>query len=181
MSAIKLKHSSGGAVSIAAPESNPASDRTLYVPSNANGTILTTTYGPTFMARNNNTQTISSGSSTKVQFDAQHWDTDGCYDTSNYRFTPNLAGYYLIVGNVHVNSTSGTVEVNIYKNGSRWANCARNTSGSGGQGAIVTSMVAFNGTSDYVEVYIYQASGSNKNLGNGNAYSISEFSLKLKK
>ena len=43
MSSIKLKHSSGNSVSIAAPESNPASDRTLYVPSNANGTILTNT------------------------------------------------------------------------------------------------------------------------------------------
>jgi len=43
MSSIKLKHASGNAVSIAAPESNPASDRTLYVPSNANGTILTNT------------------------------------------------------------------------------------------------------------------------------------------
>ena len=41
MSSIKLKHASGNAVSIAAPESNPASDRTLYVPSNADGTILT--------------------------------------------------------------------------------------------------------------------------------------------
>ena len=43
MSSIKLKHASGNAVSIAAPESNPASDRTLYVPSNADGTIRTTT------------------------------------------------------------------------------------------------------------------------------------------
>jgi len=43
MSSIKLKHASGNAVSIAAPQSNPASDRTLYVPSNANGTILTNT------------------------------------------------------------------------------------------------------------------------------------------
>ena len=45
MSSIKLPHSSGNAVSIAAPQSNPASDRTLYVPSNADGTILTTTSG----------------------------------------------------------------------------------------------------------------------------------------
>jgi len=43
MSKVKLKHASGNSVSIAAPQSNPASDRTLYVPSNANGTILTTT------------------------------------------------------------------------------------------------------------------------------------------
>ena len=42
MSSIKLKHSGGNGVIIAAPSSNPASDRTLTVPSNADGTILTT-------------------------------------------------------------------------------------------------------------------------------------------
>ena len=43
MSSIKLKHSGGNSVILAAPSSNPASDRTLTVPSNADGTILTTT------------------------------------------------------------------------------------------------------------------------------------------
>ncbi len=41
MSKIKLPHSSGNSVSISAPQSNPASDRTLYLPSNADGTIVT--------------------------------------------------------------------------------------------------------------------------------------------
>jgi hypothetical protein len=41
MSSIKLKHSGGNSVIIAAPSSNPASDRTLTLPSNADGTILT--------------------------------------------------------------------------------------------------------------------------------------------
>ena len=44
MSSIQLKHSGGNSVSIAAPSSNPSSNRTLTVPSNADGTILTTTY-----------------------------------------------------------------------------------------------------------------------------------------
>tara|TARA_A100000171_G_scaffold51175_1_gene64679 strand:- start:198 stop:797 length:600 start_codon:yes stop_codon:yes gene_type:complete len=43
MSSIKLKHSGGNGVIIAAPSSNPASDRTITVPSNADGTMLTTT------------------------------------------------------------------------------------------------------------------------------------------
>ena len=43
MSQIKLLHSGGNGVIIAAPDSNPASDRTLKLPSNADGTILTTT------------------------------------------------------------------------------------------------------------------------------------------
>lgn len=43
MSQIKLKHSGGNSVIIAAPSSNPASDRTLTLPGAADGTVLTTT------------------------------------------------------------------------------------------------------------------------------------------
>ena len=43
MSSLKLLHSGGNGVIISAPSSNPAADRTLTVPSNADGTILTTT------------------------------------------------------------------------------------------------------------------------------------------
>ena len=41
MSSIKLKHSGGNSVIIAAPSSNPASDRTLTLPGDADGSILT--------------------------------------------------------------------------------------------------------------------------------------------
>ena len=43
MSSLKLKHSGGNSVSIAAPSSNPAANRTITVPSTADGTMLTTT------------------------------------------------------------------------------------------------------------------------------------------
>ena len=43
MSNIKLVHSGGNSVSIAAPDSNPASNRTLKLPSNADGNIITST------------------------------------------------------------------------------------------------------------------------------------------
>ena len=42
MSQIKLLHSGGNGVIIAAPDSNPASDRTIKLPSDGDGTILTT-------------------------------------------------------------------------------------------------------------------------------------------
>ena len=42
MSNIKLVHSGGNSVSITAPDSNPASYRTLKLPSDADGTIVTT-------------------------------------------------------------------------------------------------------------------------------------------
>ena len=41
MSNIKLVHSGGNSVSITAPDSNPASNRTLKLPSSADGTITT--------------------------------------------------------------------------------------------------------------------------------------------
>ena len=40
MASIKLKHSGGNGVIISAPSSNPASDRTLTLPSDADGTIV---------------------------------------------------------------------------------------------------------------------------------------------
>ena len=43
MSNIKLVHSGGNSVSITAPDSNPSSNRTLKLPSNADGTIITST------------------------------------------------------------------------------------------------------------------------------------------
>ena len=43
MSSLKLKHSGGNSVSITAPSSNPAANRTITVPSTADGTMLTTT------------------------------------------------------------------------------------------------------------------------------------------
>ena len=43
MSSLKLLHSGGNGVIIAAPSSNPAANRTITVPGNADGTMLTTT------------------------------------------------------------------------------------------------------------------------------------------
>ena len=68
MSNIKLVHSGGNSVSLTTPTSNPAANRTLKLPGNADGTILTDTYKPVFFARNNNTQSIPNGTSTKVQY-----------------------------------------------------------------------------------------------------------------
>ena len=73
MSKVKLKHASGNSVSIAAPQSNPAADRTLYLPSNADGTVLTTTYAKA----GNIIQVV-----TTVKTDTSSWT----YDTSSNSF-----------------------------------------------------------------------------------------------
>ena len=56
---------------------------------------------PSFSAylSNNSDQSISDSTSTKIQFDAERFDTAGAFDTSNYKFTvgSGQAGKYLII------------------------------------------------------------------------------------
>ena len=70
MSKINLPHASGNSVSIAAPQSNPASDRTLYLPSNADGTVLTNTTPGCILQVKQNSDTTTVGTlamATKAQ------------------------------------------------------------------------------------------------------------------
>ncbi len=51
MSSIKLKHASGNGVIIAAPSSNPASDKTITLPSDESGQIITSDRSGTTLQR----------------------------------------------------------------------------------------------------------------------------------
>ena len=51
MSSIKLKHSGGNAISIAAPTTNPASDKTITLPNDETGQIITTDRSGTTLQR----------------------------------------------------------------------------------------------------------------------------------
>ena len=162
MSNIKLVHSGGNSVSITTPDSNPAANRTLKVPGNADGTVLTSKFGPSFAARNNSAQTITNSTTATMQFDTEYYDTDNCYNTSNYRFTPNVAGIYLINSSVQVASLTGAISLDIRLNGARYANMALNLHSSGLQTATNSVLVSMNGSTDYVDIGIFQNSGSNK-------------------
>ena len=53
--------------------------------------------GPAFSVQMGSTQSISSGTYTKLQFNTKNYDTNNNFDaTTNYRFTPTVAGYYQI-------------------------------------------------------------------------------------
>ena len=57
---------------------------------------------PAFSAQMSGAQTINHASTTKVSFNSEIFDTDGCYDpSSNYRFTPTTAGKYYV--NLNIN------------------------------------------------------------------------------
>jgi hypothetical protein len=125
---------------------------------------------PSFMASIVADQTITDNTWTKVSASTEIIDTDGCYDTSNYRFTPTTAGKYLIhcqvytVGNITNGYTDGGAR--IYKNGSGVTPMVETIALDNGRGwpQIFSTIVDMNGSSDYVELYGYL------NVSSGNAY-----------
>ena len=105
---------------------------------------------------------ISDATTTKLQFSSERLDTDGCYDNStNYRFTPTVAGKYFIYSTCQLRSdTSNTIDgcfLHIYKNGSYVTKAAEENQASRHFGNCLTTntIVDMNGSSDYVEVYGY--------------------------
>jgi len=116
--------------------------------------------GPAFRAFRNADQTVTGSTSTKIQFDQETFDTDACFDpTTNYRFTPNKAGYYEVTCQILFQGAGTFGEVKIFKNGS--ATSGHRDAGQEGVGyAAVSDLISMNGTTDYLEGYCYIADGA---------------------
>jgi hypothetical protein len=120
--------------------------------------------GPAFSAYRSSSQTVSSGVLTKVQFDTEEFDTNAAYDNAtNFRFQPNVAGYYVVAGRLAgvATTAASSMSVSIYKNGAVYKVGSLWTSPGGLQGMScdVSGMVQLNGTTDYVELWV-QAAGT---------------------
>jgi len=145
---------------LAALSTIPSTAGNITVPA-VTGTMMVSGNMPAFSAYQSASQTISGGVYTKITFTTEEFDTNSNYDTSTSRFTPTVAGYYQIDAAVsYQNATAGELmKAQIYKNGTSFKVGALAASTSS-QGACspVSTLVYMNGSTDYVEVYIY-ASG----------------------
>lgn len=163
-----------GTLTIAAP--NTSTDRTLNLP-DASGTILTTATpgvpvnGPAFNATASATQTVAVNAIVKVAIDTEYFDTNSNYNTSLYRFTPTVAGYYQFNGTVSAQTTGSTYGVHavLYKNGG--TNTLGNTALAAAYNypyATVSTLTYMNGSTDYMELYVnaFGPSGSLTCIGN---------------
>jgi hypothetical protein len=117
-------------------------------------------------------QTITAGVYTKLQFNNEVFDTDACYDpTTNYRFTPNKEGYYLVTGYAIIyrlaGPTLGTYILRLNKNGS----LAKTLYGVGvtvfDEGS--SHLIYMNGTTDYLELFGYGDGGGTDQQVEGGA------------
>ncbi len=134
-------------------------------------TGVTTQVGaPAFSAYlNTNVQNLTLATWTKVQMGTEEFDTASCYDTTNYRFTPTVAGYYQVNALLNFDwsgSQFTSAQIAIYKNGSAYRRGVQESYGGYGMGSIST-LIYMNGTSDYLELYTYIAGGSGPTIYGG--------------
>lgn len=107
------------------------------------------------------TTSWSSGAWTKVTCPLETFDTDSDYDTTLYRFTPSVAGKYFIYGQFSGSANSSNISnchISLYKNGAEvWTNRREFTNNP--QMPVhypqISSVIDFNGSSDYVELFGY--------------------------
>ena len=177
MSKVKIEgNASGtGTLTIAAPNTN--TDRTLTLPDEA-GEIVTASGGvlpaldgsnltnlpegggPAFIASMSANQSVNSVTQTKLQFDTESKDTDGCYDpTTNYRFTPTTEGYYHISAGVTGPLGGGIMNMSLFKNGSLYVAQGGRAITTATFGLSLSAVIYMNGSTDYLEVYGYQNNG----------------------
>ena len=134
---------------------------------------------PAFMASLSSVQNVSDNVTTKVQVDSELFDSDNAYDnSSNYRFTPQTAGKYVVFGAVFCDPQTASDLVYgrayIYKNGSfdKYSTIDfRNTAGREVV-SFISYIVDMNGSSDYVELYgnVNAADGAGMRFSNNTTY-----------
>ena len=118
--------------------------------------------GPAFSAYINSNQSLSALTVTKVQFNTEEFDTNNNFNsTTNYRFTPTVAGYYQFNSIVYISGAPTTFEIIFYKNGAAYKQAfyMNNLTATATMvgGSLLTYM---NGSTDYIEVYAQSQSAT---------------------
>jgi len=150
---IKLK-SSGDSIT--------KSDGTTAVLSESGSVVTLTadkvvaTQAPVFSAYAGNNTSVSSNTWTKIMMNVETIDTNSCYDTQTYRFTPNVAGYYHIEAGVAsaADGGFGGGVVSIYKNNFGQRYSEKSAGSNIIDWARTSGLIYLNGTTDYVEAYV---------------------------
>jgi hypothetical protein len=155
MSSVVISGDTSGAITLSAPAISGTNTATLPA---ATGTVMVSGNMPAFSAYPSANQTgLTNGTFTKVVLNTEDFDTASAFDsTTNYRFTPQVAGYYQI--NAGVCGDAATINpsfvyANIYKNGSGYRSTVIYVAAGTNATANISTVLFLNGSTDYVELY----------------------------
>jgi hypothetical protein len=115
--------------------------------------------------RNGVDQTISDATWTRVNYTTETFDTGSAFDLTADKFTPTVAGKYLVIASCGYAGLSDgdLIRSDIYKNGASVAECINESNGSNIT-VVATMIVDMNGTTDYLEHYTHQDGTGSKSL-----------------
>ena len=122
---------------------------------------------PAFQARRStSSQSITASTWTKLQYQTEVFDTHNLYDNAtNYRFTPDVAGYYHINLGARADGTNKAVmTISIYKNGTAYSYSNKRYSSSGAEYLAHSTVLYLDGVDDYVEGYINITGSTNASV-----------------
>nr|BAR37165.1 complement C1q protein [uncultured Mediterranean phage uvMED] len=128
---------------------------------------------PAFEATLSSNFTFSSATDTKLPFATETFDTDSAYDnSSNYRFTPQTAGKYVVYLWTRHNPSSTNNISNAYtyikKNGSYAASFYQDHHNDANVLSVGGSrVIELNGSSDYVEAFVFQTTSATPQIDQG--------------
>jgi hypothetical protein len=123
-------------------------------------------------------QSLSNATETAITFNGETWDTDSFHDnaTNNTRITipSGKAGKYDFSARIAIEGMNGNVYVLIKLNGAVWEYpVVINATGSTSFNTNFTmSFLMDLAVADYVELFIYQGSGSSKNCLTGTTFGV---------
>ena len=129
--------------------------------------------GPAFSA-SCGSLSLAASTFTKMPYSSETFDTNNNYDpTTNYRFTPTVAGYYWIKNQFFLGVSTGRTVASIYKNsGEVCQTLVPSSATNGGISVVSQGLIYLNGTTDYVEAYGYQESGGSGSVNTNAALTI---------
>jgi hypothetical protein len=124
---------------------------------------------PAFFVKVNAAQTITTATWTQVSYQTEMLDTDSAYNTTDFKFTPQTAGWYYLFASYgwNTNTDFEATYIQICKNQTTQPGVSSSIVPNIYYNTLKTSVVVeANGSSDYFAVSCYQASGSNKDTQN---------------
>ncbi|MDN3273398.1 hypothetical protein QWJ07_04025 [Frankia sp. RB7] len=124
---------------------------------------------PYFKATRATAQNINATSPVKLTCNTEVYDPQNLYDNAtNYRFTPNKPGLYLVgvyVTCSQIPSACTSMNARVFKNGSQIDSMATvKVDSTSPHGVLCTTLVQMNGASDYLESWVAFLPGSNTDI-----------------
>jgi hypothetical protein len=126
---------------------------------------------PAFNAYASTNATISSATFTKVILNTEDFDTSSRFNNTGspvggipaYAFQPNVAGYYqvnmaAVMSQTASSSTNSLIA--LYKNGVLYRSGGNAYSGGQAANSSWNTIIFLNGTTDYIEMYVYTSAAA---------------------